>query len=163
MESCDCNKDGYTQRTTAVRLWYQVSHRSFQRSKLLSKSSANMCSVLSCSKIWLSHKSILIAFWLHLQNCRSFHDHLRILLLSFKPLCLAPVGPGSIWKYFEPLLRLTGMSGRFTCGFLTDCHFAGVVPPSIYSIEYSLKISFSISYSPCKVIFRGVKETWKLL
>jgi hypothetical protein len=69
------------------------------------------------------------------------------------------VGPESIWNYFETLLRSTGVSGRFACGFQTDFHFAGIVPPSIYSMEYWLKISFLISYSPCKVILPGVKET----
>jgi len=49
-----------------------------------------------------------------------------MLLQSLKALCLAPGGPGSIWKYLEALLTLTGVSGRLACGFRTDLQFADV-------------------------------------
>jgi len=48
-----------------------------------------------------------------------------MLLQSLRALCKAPGGSGSIWKYLEALVRATGVSGRFACGFRTDLHFAG--------------------------------------
>jgi len=51
---------------------------------------------------------------------------LRMLLQSLRAHCKAPGGVGSIWKYFEALVRATGVSGRFACGFRTDLHFADV-------------------------------------
>jgi len=50
-----------------------------------------------------------------------------MLLQSLRALCLAPGGPGGIWKYLEALLRTTGVSQRFVYGFQTDLHFADVV------------------------------------
>jgi len=41
-----------------------------------------------------------------------------------RALCLAPGGPGSNWNYLEALERLTGVSGRFVCGFHTSLHLA---------------------------------------
>ena len=45
---------------------------------------------------------------------------------SLKALCLASGGPGSIWNNLESLVRSTGVSGRFACGFRTDLQFADV-------------------------------------
>jgi len=128
-ESCDCNKDkmhcGYgTLRTTAAKVRHQVSHRAAQRSQLLSKDPADLHRGFSCSEIRLSYKSNITASWMHLYNCKCFEEHLRMLLQSLKALCLAPVGPGSIWKYLEALVRSTGVSGRLACGFQTNLHFA---------------------------------------
>ena len=61
---------------------------------------------------------------MHLHNCRCFQKLLRMLLQSLRALCLAPGEPGSIWKNIEGLVRLTGVSGMFACGFQTDLHFA---------------------------------------
>jgi len=61
---------------------------------------------------------------MHLQNCRCFQEHLRMLLQSLRSLCFAPGGPGSIWNYLGALVRSTGVFGRFPCGFQTDLHFA---------------------------------------
>jgi len=47
-----------------------------------------------------------------------------MLLQSLRGLCKAPGGSGSIWKYLEALVRATGMSGRFACGFRTNLHCA---------------------------------------
>ena len=47
-----------------------------------------------------------------------------MLLQCLRALCEAPGGPGSIWKYLEALVRATGESGRFACGFRTDLYFA---------------------------------------
>jgi hypothetical protein len=47
-----------------------------------------------------------------------------MLLQSLRALCNAPGGAGSIWKYFEALVRAAGVSGRFAYGFQTDLHFA---------------------------------------
>jgi hypothetical protein len=63
---------------------------------------------------------------MHLNKCRCFQTHLRMLLQSLTALCLAPGGPGSIWNNLGVLVRLTGVSGRFACGFRTDLHFADV-------------------------------------
>jgi len=61
---------------------------------------------------------------MHLHNCTYFQKHLRMLLKSLRVHCKAPGGPGSIWKYFEALVRATGVSGRCACGFWTDLDFA---------------------------------------
>jgi hypothetical protein len=45
-------------------------------------------------------------------------------LHSLRALWKDPWGPGSIWNYLEALVRATGVSGRFACGFRTDLHFA---------------------------------------
>ena len=47
-------------------------------------------------------------------------------LQSLRAHCKAPGGAGSIWKYFEALVRATGVSGGLVCGFRTDLHFAHV-------------------------------------
>ena len=112
---------GYrTLRTTAVR----------NTALSLPQSCAEVWSCsrsLSCSKIWLSYKSNLVASWMHLHNCRCFQEHLRMLLQSLRALCSAPGGPGSIWNHFGAPVRSTGVSGRFACGFRTDLHFADVI------------------------------------
>jgi hypothetical protein len=79
---------------------------------------------LSCSTLWLSYKSILVAFWMHLCHCRCFQVYQKMLLQSQRALYLAPGGPGSIWKYSEALVRSTRVSGKFACGFRTDLAFA---------------------------------------
>jgi len=111
-------------RTTAVRIRHQVSRRAALLSQLLSHSPTDLCRGLRCLKIWLSYKWNLVASWMHLHNCGSFQEHQRILLKSLRAPSLAPGGPGNIWKYFEALVRSTGVSGRFACGFLTDLHYA---------------------------------------
>jgi len=116
-----------TLKTTAVGIQLQVSCRAAQQSQLLSKSPTNPRRCLSGSEIWLSEKSNLVASWMHLENCRSIQEHLRILLLSLRELCLAPAGPGSIWKYIEALVRSTGVSGTFACSFRTSLNFADVI------------------------------------
>jgi len=50
-----------------------------------------------------------------------------MLLQSLTALCLAPGGPGSIWKYLGALVRSAGVSERFAYGFRTDLHFADVL------------------------------------
>ena len=115
-----------TLRITTVRIWHQVSCRAAQQSQLLSKFPAGFVTSLSFSKIGISYKSNLGADCIHLHHCRCFQEHLRILLQSLRALCLAPGRPGSIWKYVQALLRSTGVSGRFTCGFQTDVHFVDV-------------------------------------
>jgi len=117
-----------TNRTTAVTIWRQVYGRAAQRSQLLSRSPTDLRRGLSCSKIWVSYKSNLVASWMYLHACRSFLEHLSLLLESLRALCLAPGGAGSIWKHLEALVRLTGVSRRFACGFRTDLHFADVWP-----------------------------------
>jgi hypothetical protein len=62
-----------------------------------------------------------------------------MLLQSLRALCLAPGGPGSIWNYLAALVRSTGVSGRFACGFRTDLHFAD---------EGSETRGFSVSQGP---------------
>jgi len=53
-----------------------------------------------------------------------------MLFQSLRALCLAPRGPGSIWNHLGELVRSTGVSGRFACGFWTDLHFTDVVSSS---------------------------------
>jgi len=61
---------------------------------------------------------------MHLCNCRSFQQHLRMLLVYPRPLRLASGVPGRIWKYLGALVRLTGVPWRFAYGFRTVLHFA---------------------------------------
>jgi len=49
-----------------------------------------------------------------------------MLLQSMKVLCKAAGGAGSIWKYLEAMVRATGVSGRFACGFRTNLHYTDV-------------------------------------
>jgi hypothetical protein len=88
------------------------------------KSPAELRRGLSCFKISLSYKSNIRASRMHLFNCKCFEKHLRMLLQSLKSLCLAPGGPGSIWKYLYALVTSRGVSGRLACGFRTDIHLA---------------------------------------
>jgi len=113
-------------RTTGMRMPHHVCCRAVQRSQLLSKSLTDLHRGLSCSNIWLSYKWNLIASWMPLHNSRWFQEYLRMLLHSLRALCLAPGRPGSIWKYLEALVRLSGVSGRFVCGFWTELHVADV-------------------------------------
>jgi len=114
---------GYV-RTTALRIRHRVSPRAAQWSQVLSKCPADLRRGLSSSKIWLFQKSNLVAYWMHLHNCRCFQEHLTMLLQSLRALYLAPGGYGSIQKYLEAMVRLPGVSGRIVCGFQTDLHFA---------------------------------------
>jgi hypothetical protein len=63
---------------------------------------------------------------MHFHNCRCFLEHLRMLWQSLRALCLAPGGPGSIWKCLGGPVRATGVPRRFVCGFRTDLHLADV-------------------------------------
>ena len=60
-----------------------------------------------------------------------------MLLQSLRALCKAPGGPGSIWQYLEALVKATGVSGRFVCGFRTDLHFVDVPNQSILTYGHS--------------------------
>jgi len=104
----------------------EVSRRDAQRSQLLSKPPADLCRGPRSSQIWLFYKSNLVASWMHLQNCRCFLEHLRMLLQSLRVLCVAPGGSGSVLQHLEALVRLPGVSGRIACCFRTDFHFADV-------------------------------------
>jgi len=68
----------------------------------------------------------MVAFWVHLDMCRCLQGNLRMLFRSLKPLCVAPGVPGSIWMNFWAVVRSTGMSGSFVCGFRTNLHLADV-------------------------------------
>jgi len=98
--------------------------------RILHKSPAEPHRALSCSKIWLSYMSNLVAFWMHLHNCSCFQEHLRMLLQSLRAPYLAP-GAGSIWNDMRAPVRSIGVSDRFVCGFRTDFHFADVPYPRI--------------------------------
>jgi len=88
------------------------------------KSPAELHKGLSCSKIWPSYKSILIASWMHLRHFRCVYEHLRMFFQMLRTLYLAAGGPASIWKYLTALVRSTRVSGRCACCFRTDLHFA---------------------------------------
>ena len=93
-----------------------VRHRC---SKLLSKSSADLCRVLTCSKIWLSYISDNVAFWMHHHICRCCQMHIRILLQHLRAVWLAPGENGSTCNYLKAPVRLTAVSERLACGFWT--------------------------------------------
>jgi len=63
---------------------------------------------------------------MHLDNCRCFQEHLRMLLQSLRALCLAPGGSGRIRKYLEALVRSPRVSGSIACGFRTELDSADV-------------------------------------
>jgi len=50
-----------------------------------------------------------------------------MLLQSLRALCLSPGGSASVWKYLEALLRSPGVSGRISCGLMTELLSADVV------------------------------------
>jgi len=49
-----------------------------------------------------------------------------MLLQSLKALCNAPGGAGSIWEYFEAVVRAPRVSGKVAYVFRTELHFADV-------------------------------------
>ena len=128
MNMTDKMPSGYgTLRTTAVRIWHQVSYWAVRRSQLLSRPSAIPRRGLCCSGNHYSYKWSIKASWIHLHHCRTFQEHMRILLQRLRALCLAPGEPGSNWKYLEALVRSTRVSGMLECSFWTYLHFADVV------------------------------------
>jgi len=181
-ESGDCNKDEY-ERRNALWLWNHKNHyfentapsvlqscaevsaalvvslRPAQRSRLLSKSPADLHRGLTCSKIWLFYKSHLEASWMLCPNCRCFQECLRILLQSLKALCLAPGGPRSIWKYSGVLVRTTAESGRFACNFRTDLHFANVSEVNLMLL-LTMPTSVSLEWCTCRNTVRKNDCCW---
>jgi len=119
---CGCE----TLRTTALRIWHHVSCRACAE---VSAALEVSCRPAQRSQ-QLQNLTILIvnvvASCIHLHNFRCFQGQLRMLLQRLRAYCKAPGGAGSIWKYLEALVRATGVSGRFACGFLTDLHFPDV-------------------------------------
>jgi len=73
---------------------------------------------------------------MHLHNCRSSQEHLRMLLQSLRALCLAPGGSGSVWKHVEAMVRSPGVSGRIACGFGTKLHFADVTDQNMFLLQW---------------------------
>jgi hypothetical protein len=61
---------------------------------------------------------------MHFHQCRCLPEHVRMLLQSLRAQCKAVEGAGSIWKYFEALVRATREPGRFGYSFRTEWHFA---------------------------------------
>jgi len=97
--SRDSNKDN-PDTWNALWLWNPKTHgcENMASSLLQSCAGVSCCSwSLGCSKIWLSYKSNLEASWMHLNNCRCFQEHLRMLLHSLRALCLAPGALGASW------------------------------------------------------------------
>jgi len=106
-----------TLRSTAVRIWNQVSRRACTEVSVdpeVSCRPAQRSQQLHNLTILIVN---LVASWMHLHNCRCSQEHLRMLLQSPRAHCTAPGGAGRIWKYLEALVRATGVSGRFACGF----------------------------------------------
>jgi hypothetical protein len=122
MDKIPCGYE--TPRSTAVRIQHPVSFGATQRFQLFSMSPTEQHRGLSCFKSWISYKSNLVAFWIHLLNSRCCQKHLTMLLQSLRGLCIAPEGPKSIWKYLEALVLLTGVSESLECGFWINLHFA---------------------------------------
>jgi hypothetical protein len=75
-----------------------------------------------------------------------------MLLQSLRALYLASGGPGSIWKYFEALVRSTVLSGRFACGFRTHLHFADV---GMISRRTSSVPKKDVVSPDCSTVIRG--------
>jgi len=142
---CGCG----TLRSTAVRIWHEVTHRACAEVWAVDDAScrpAQMCPLcpmspaglrrgLRSSKIVLSWSSNLGVSWMHLHDCRCYKENLRMLLQSLRAWCTALGGPRSIWRYLEAPARATGESGRFACGFLNNLHFADVCSPFIFMIS----------------------------
>jgi hypothetical protein len=47
-----------------------------------------------------------------------------MLLYSLRVICKPPGEAGNNWKYWEAVVRATGVSGRFAYDFRTELHFA---------------------------------------
>jgi hypothetical protein len=133
---CGCG----TLRTTGVRIRHQVSHRPYAKVSAALEVSHRPCTEVSVAPE-VSHRPAqrsqqlqnltilivnLVPSWMHLHHSRRFQKHVRMLLQSFRALCKAPGGGGSIWKYLEAVVSATGVSGRFAYGFRTKLHFADV-------------------------------------
>jgi len=116
---------GYgTLKSSLATVWHQVSSRPLQGSQLCSKSPADLHSCLICFKKCVFYQSTIIASWIRLLNNRCFDEHPRMFLHTLRELRFAPGWSGSIWKYLGALVRSTGVSGRFGCGFWTNLHLA---------------------------------------
>lgn len=122
-----------TLTTTPVRIRQQVSRYAVHRTQLHSTSPAVLCSSLSCWKTWLSYKSNLITFWIHLHICRHFQKHMRPLLHSLEELRFDPDGPRTIWTSIGALLKSTGVSGRYAYGIRTGLHSADIHQSCTYT------------------------------
>jgi len=114
-KACDCNIDKYDRRN-ALWLWNPKNHCCENMAPSLPQTSAEVTASLKFdfSISWIS-------------------EHLTMLLNSLRALFLASGWPGSNWKYLAALVRATGVSGRFACGFQTDLHCADV-----HSEEYDI-------------------------
>jgi len=112
--------------SVALLWWHQVCCRACAATSAALKSPADLHRGLSCSNIWLFYKLNPVASCMHLHNCRCFQEHLRMLLQSLRALCLAPGGSGSIWMYWNALVRSTWVFGRFVGGIWTELHFADI-------------------------------------
>jgi len=101
-----------TIRMTGVRIWHQFSRRAcaeIPAALKVSHSPAQRFQQLQNLIILIIN---LVACWMHLHYYRCFQEHMRMLLQSLRALSKAPGGAASIWKYFEVLVRATGVSGR---------------------------------------------------
>jgi hypothetical protein len=104
---------------------------------------------------------------MRLHHCWCFHEHVGMLLHSLRAFCKAP---GGGWDHLE-VLRSTGkgyQSVGEVCIWrpdrITSCCCKGVTKPApyqVYSMDYSPKNSFSISFVFCKVIFPGDTKRYK--
>ena len=146
-KSCDCNKDESDIRNT-LGLWNPNNHccDNTALSHPQSWAQRSSCSLsLSGSEIWLSHKSTLVASWLHLHTCRWLQEHLRMIFLCLRGRWLAPWGPGSIWNHLGSPARSTRGSGRCVCCFLANLHLLMSWPKEVFGIRSVLRRGKSIS------------------
>jgi hypothetical protein len=76
-----------------------------------------------------------------------------MLLQSLRVFCKTPGELGSSWKFLEPLLGATGVSGRLASSIWTDAHFADVVLQILIidmdcKNNYSWKVQLQVSCLP---------------
>jgi len=147
----------WTLRTTGVRIWHEVS-----RTACAVVSSAPKVSCWSAE--WseqLQNLSILIvnliASWMRLHHYRCCQKQVRMLVHSLRVLFKFSGGAGSIWTYFEVLVRTTRVSGRFAFGFWTDLHFADI---AAYSAIFQVCVVHWFNIDVCPKLGMWHKELY---
>jgi len=109
--------------TVPVRIWCPVTWRAVHSCLLLMSSPTDLGRGHRSSSIWLSYMTHILASWRHLHNCWLFQEYPKFLLHSLRALRIFPGGSESIWKYVNPLVRSTRVSGRLTSTNWTNLPF----------------------------------------
>jgi len=142
MNLTDKMASGYeTLKSSAVRIWQQVTKCAAQWSQLLSMSSMDTQRGLRYSENWALYMLSIRASWVPLHDCSCYDEHMGMLLQSLRAHCCTLGGPGNNWKCMTALVMSTGVGVRMECSFSTDLHFADVF---MYPVKIVLHGYFQI-------------------